>query len=29
MSKLSRHTAIRDLVANRKVASQEELRRLL
>jgi transcriptional regulator of arginine metabolism len=29
MSKLSRHTAIRDLVADRKVASQEELRRLL
>src|ERR1019366_1671283 len=29
MSKLSRHTVICDLVANRKVASQEELRRLL
>ena len=29
MSKLSRHTAIRNLVANQEVASQEELRRLL
>lgn len=29
MSKLSRHTAIRDLVANHEIASQEELRRLL
>ena len=29
MSKLSRHTAIGDLVANRQVTSQEELRRLL
>jgi len=29
MSKLSRHTAICDLVANREVASQDDLRRLL
>lgn len=29
MSKLSRHSVIRDLVANQDVASQEELRRLL
>src|SRR5271165_6949563 len=29
MSKLSRHTAVRDLVAGQEVASQEELRRLL
>ena len=29
MSKLSRHTALTDLVANRQVTSQEELRRLL
>ena len=29
MSKLSRHSAIRDLVSNQDVASQEEFRRLL
>lgn len=29
MSKLSRHSAIRDLVAGHEIASQEELRRLL
>jgi transcriptional regulator of arginine metabolism len=29
MSKLSRHTAIRDLVASDEIASQEELRRML
>ena len=29
MSKLSRHTVIRDLVGNQQVGSQEELRRLL
>ena len=29
MSKLSRHTAIRGLVSNQQVGSQEELRRLL
>ena len=29
VSKLSRHSAIRDLVSNQDVASQEELRRLL
>jgi transcriptional regulator of arginine metabolism len=29
MSKLSRHSAVRDLVASHEIASQEELRRLL
>ena len=29
MSKLSRHAAVRDLIAAREVSSQEELRRLL
>ena len=29
MSKLSRHSAVRDLVSNHRVASQEDLRRML